>query len=348
MKRVNYIDIARAIAMFIIVFGHSIVYSTHCVVIYRVLYSFNVVLFFILSGMTFNSKNKTILSFSKNKFKRIVVPYFIWAVLFIIPFLILGKGVSSSNNVSASFDLKHCIIDTLYGTAFNNRLKQNAPLWFLPALFSCNILAFVFKMIFDKLKIKDRYILFITFIISLLSILFIKYPLPFGLSVSFQMLFFFYSGYFLNKYNIFQKYNGLLLTFFLLTIGIVFAIINGQVGIVNLKYSNIFYFLISSLSISFAIIAFSYSINSNSIIEYVGRNTLSILIFHKIIVLIFQTKLGFITKILIDSNVFYEVLVGIIISIISIVFCLIMGIIFEKTFPIFIGKEKNKINADFS
>lgn len=46
IKRVNYIDIARAFAIIFIVFGYTIVHSDNCYFIFKFLYSFHVVLSF--------------------------------------------------------------------------------------------------------------------------------------------------------------------------------------------------------------------------------------------------------------------------------------------------------------
>ena len=50
MKRITYLDIARAFAIIFIVIGHTLVHSQHCSLVFKFLYSFHVLLFFILSG----------------------------------------------------------------------------------------------------------------------------------------------------------------------------------------------------------------------------------------------------------------------------------------------------------
>lgn len=93
LDRVKYIDITRAIAMLLIVLGHALVYSEHCTGIYKFIYSFHVVLFFVISGFTFSAK-KRFLEFVKGKFLRIMVPYFVWAFLFLIPYALFASGIS--------------------------------------------------------------------------------------------------------------------------------------------------------------------------------------------------------------------------------------------------------------
>ena len=144
-NRIKYIDISRAFAIIFIVLGHTIVHSQHCNLIFKFLYSFHVVLFFIISGYTFKVKeNEKSLPFIKKKFIRIIIPYFVWCILFLIPYIILGNGVGNSLGTTSSFNLKTQLLNVIYGVGNNAALKQNSALWFLPALFSmevfCNFL----------------------------------------------------------------------------------------------------------------------------------------------------------------------------------------------------------------
>ena len=127
MKRINFLDISRAFAIIFIVLVHTIVHSSSCGIIFKLLYSFHVVLFFIISGYTFKLKeNERVVSFIKNKFLRIMIPYFIWALLFLIPYMVLGQEVSNSIGTNSSFDLKTQIINILYGNGNASALKQNS------------------------------------------------------------------------------------------------------------------------------------------------------------------------------------------------------------------------------
>ena len=54
------------------------------------------------------------------------------------------------------------------------------------------------------------------------------------------------------------------------------------------------------------ILYISYLINENEALEYIGKNTMGILIFHKLPILVVQTKLGVISNLLIDSNLLVE------------------------------------------
>ena len=100
--------------------------------------------------------------------------------------------------------------------------------------------------------------------------------------------------------------------------------------------------LSSGICLSLFVLFISKIINKNKLFEYLGRNTMGILIFHKIIILIFQSKLGFISRLLLNSNIIIELLLSILIVIISIIISLIVTEIVRKIFPLLIGEIKKK------
>ena len=85
----------------------------------------------------------------KEKFIRILIPYFIWAFLFLFPYMLFGKNTGNSIKVKSSFQISYLLINILMGNGNDSSLKQNSALWFLPALFSMEIVYyFIIKFIF--------------------------------------------------------------------------------------------------------------------------------------------------------------------------------------------------------
>lgn len=338
MKRLSYIDISKGFAIFFIVLGHTIVHSLNSHIVFNIIYSFHVPLFFIISGFTFDSINKKFLDFIKNKFIRILVPYFIWSVLFLFPYYLFGGSVDESFGNTGTFSFISNLYNIVYGVGVNAALKQNTSLWFLPALFSMEFI-FYFICKFQGKK-KQIFILIFLFLISVLSYKYITVIFPFGLNTFLNLGIFFYSGYLMKKYNIVDKNykKRYLLTAFLL-IGISLSIINDSVSCVDYYYGNIFLFYVTSFFLSLFIIFISKLIITNKVLEYIGKNTMGILIFHKLIILIFQTKLGFVSSLLNNSNVFIELTLSLIVTILSIIFSLIGTKIVRKVCPILIGEN---------
>lgn len=110
---------------------------------------------------------------------------------------------------------------------------------------------------------------------------------------------------------------------------------------VEYDYGNFALALSSGICVSLIILFISKIIRKNKILEYLGRNTMGILIFHKIMILVFQSKLGLISRWLLNSNIFIEIILSILIVIISIAISLIATEIVRKIFPMAIGEKRN-------
>lgn len=333
-KRINFIDIARGFAIIFIVCGHTITYSSHCDLIYKILCGFHVVLFFILSGYTFKiNENKTFFKFVKKKFKRIMIPYFIWATLFLIPFFIFGQEVSSNLGAKANFELGNQLFNVLYGNGNNQALKQNTALWFLPALFSMEIIYYwIIKLIRKKSNLVKTLILIPLLIIGFLTYLYLKFILPWGLNTALVLGAFFYIGYLFKEFKIYTQEKLFKIYYIvpLLLIGIVAALLNDKISAVNYRYGYLSLLLISGICLSTVVIYISFLINKNRILEYIGKNTMDILIFHKLFILVCQTKLGPISELMKNSNILIEMIMGILVITLSIIFSLIIAIALRK------------------
>lgn len=346
-ERIKFIDISRALAIIFIVLGHTIVHSEHCGIIYKFIYSFNVVLFFIISGYLFNvKKDERFYLFFKNKFLRIMIPYFIWEILFIIPYFIFGSNVDKALGNNGSFSIKQVILNIIIGNGNNSALKQNTSLWFLPALFTMEI---IFYFVINKIKKlnsrkSDIITLFVLFFVGV-GTSYLKVDLVWGLKTALNLGIFFYIGYLLKKYNIFNKESFLMKWYVLilmLLVGLMAFYFNDIIGYIDYFYGNYYLMFLSSLFISLLIMIIAYKIKFPKIFEYLGRNTMGILIFHKLIVIVFQSKFGIISQILINSNAILEVIISILVTIISICCSLIINEIIRKTLPILIGEKRKQ------
>ncbi len=349
-KRINFIDIARGFAIIFIVLGHAITYSKHCEIIYKILCSFHVVLFFILSGYTFRFKeNETFFSFIKRKFNRIMIPYFIWATLFLIPYMMFGKTIIEETGAKGNFNILRQLLKILYGNGNEQGLKQNTALWFLPALFSMEAIYYwIIKIVSRKKNYIKVFTLFLLLFISYVFNKYVKFVFPFGINTVIVLGIFFYIGYLLYAMCLLRK-EKLFKIYYIIPIfifGIIAALTNEQISAVNYRYGNLFLCIISGICLSLVVMYISYIINKNRLFEYIGKNTMCILIFHKLIVLIFQTKLGEISKILKDSNCLFELGICIIVLAMSIISSIIISKCINKTKIIIQKQIKFIINKD--
>lgn len=343
-KRISYIDIARAFAIIFIVLGHTLVHSEHCSMIFKFLYSFHVVMFFIISGYTFRIKeDMRFIDFFKNKFSRIMIPYFIWALLFLIPYLLFGGDVSSNLSINSTFDIRALILNILYGVGASSALKQNSSLWFLPALFSMEMVYyFVIKSINKNSKAKLP-VLLIVVLIGYVSNYFIHSYFPWGINTVLNLGFFFLIGYLINNEKINRFISKWYVTILFMLFGVGACYLNVGVSCIDYVYGNFSLALISGLCLSIVFINISRYINSNIVLEYIGRNTMGILIFHKLVIIVFQTKLGVISQLLSNSNIYIELILSIMILCISIFSSLIITWVIRRVVPFLIGENRKKI-----
>ena len=162
--RVRVYDWLRLIATIYVVIGHSAYLSiqeTHGGVNYilpasvssmydssfisfiRMLsgwvYGFHMPLFFMLSGSVFALRPVGRLDdVFKSKVKRLIIPYFVYGWLFMIPIKRLGGFYTNST-------MKQALSGFLSG-------QDSGHLWFLPALFWSIIMFTVLLKVFDRLK----------------------------------------------------------------------------------------------------------------------------------------------------------------------------------------------------
>lgn len=345
-RRLKYIDIARGIAIILIVLGHTITYSQNCRTIYKIIYSFHVALFFVISGYTYKIKIKEKFStFFKRKFIRIMIPYYIWAFLFIIPFLIFGSSTGDAIGASYSFlELKKIIFNVFYANGNLFALKQNSALWFLPSLFSMEIIYYFIIKKSDGNKKLVLLLLLLEIFISLISYKFLKFVFPFGINTCLHLGIFYHIGYLMRKNNILDlSYFKNILIFGIITfLGIIFALLNYRVvSAIDYAYGNLYLAFFSGIFLSLSIFMISIKIRKNVLLEYVGRNTMGILIFHKLIIVIMQSKLGIISALLKNSNIFIEFMISLIVTAIAIIFSLIVNKIIKSIFPVAVGEKIN-------
>lgn len=339
-KRLSHIDIAKGIAMIFIVFGHSLVYTPNVYMIYKYIYSFHVVLFFILSGFTYSNK-KSIKLFVKDKFKSLMIPYFIFSILFLIPYLILGNYTSFDADIPNISQIDSLIFEILYGNGNNFALKQNTALWFLPALFSSEVI----YRVLDKLKFKYKDIVFTLglLIVSYLSIC-SEFILPWGINTALGLLVFFQLGILFRKYNVIEKINSHLLSKIILILLAISTLhvykLNVTVDCVDYGYGIYYIFLFTSIVVPVLIIWVSNLISKCKLLEYIGKNTLSILIFHKIFLILFQINYDFMPNFLRSTNLWISMPMAIFVTAITITIALGIGYIINRFFPFFYGKRR--------
>ena len=154
----------------------------------------------------------------------------------------------------------------------------------------------------------------------------------------------FYIGYLFKKFNlneyIFKHWYYIVIT---AIIGAVCALINKTISYRILDFGNLVLAYVSGLFLSISSIYIAFKINKNKLLEYIGKNTMGILIFHKLIIVLFQAKLGIISKLMKSSNIFIEIAICLLVSALTIAFSILATKITKLILPILIGEKGKSI-----
>lgn len=277
-NRNNYIDWLKGVAIILVVLGHC------WLVEYRIfwfIYRFHMPLFFCISGYLFNKKNNY-KSFLISKIKTIIVPYIIFFIFsYIISINFLGENITPNQMLTYMFlNGKYCSI------------VNNWAIWYLPLFF---IVSNLFYFIAKIKKEKIFYIILVALVVItvpvniLLQKITVDSYIPFSIQALTPGLLFMLIGYLyklnkekINNTKIFKKFI-FLKSFILCFVGLAISIENFD-QIINV---TTYTYIITALLIIQFIITLTRKCN-NKLICYIGRNSLIILGFHRVILFLFQ------------------------------------------------------------
>ena len=276
MKNLKIVNI-RAIAIIIVVFGHSIIlyspswgmYNTvNKVYLFEILKQIiNVVqmpIFFSLSGYLFYktiSKDNNFLNFLKLKFNRLILPFIFTAIFWMIP---MKKIINYSNyNDIGMFEILKLVLTG----------KDAGHLWYLPTLFLIFLIMYFLCLFLKKRSFFEDLLIFI--LLLLISIISNNLNTNIYISSALFYSIYFYFGFCLFKYedyimNINKKRISLLLVF-LMFIPI----------FINNLYLN--YIITMIIILSLYIIVPN---KTNKYISSISKNSFGIYLFHSPLVYI--------------------------------------------------------------
>lgn len=142
-ERLDFIDIATGLGIVAVVFGHT--YFTHgWELSRRIVYPWHMPLFFVIAGC-FLSTSDSLRDFLRNKFRRLILPYFVVGFVGIVGFA-LRRSVESSDGVFVR-ELALGVKALLYGStcplpcSLVGPVREIGALWFLPAFFVALVVA---------------------------------------------------------------------------------------------------------------------------------------------------------------------------------------------------------------
>lgn len=134
-KRLDYNDLAKAIGMLTIVWGHIYYGRSSSAFVY----SFHIPLFFVLSGMVFDTNRYSNFGdFMKKKLKSLLIPYVVFSFLTWLVWVVYAM-ITHTNVNSYWMPLAQTVISQ----GSEGYLVHNVPLWFVMCLFSMEIMYYL-------------------------------------------------------------------------------------------------------------------------------------------------------------------------------------------------------------
>ena len=154
-NRIMSFDLLKLFAIFLVIWGHVVQWllSSESSVnsVYRVLNSFHVALFMMISGYFAASSMKlTVVGFVIKKFKQLIYPCFVWGLLTLIIIYLLA--FVDNKIVLSDYGIIQFFVDLYWYSDF----------WFLKSCFICYCLLFAGS----HLRLRNRYWIILTLIIS--------------------------------------------------------------------------------------------------------------------------------------------------------------------------------------
>ncbi|WP_461453526.1 acyltransferase family protein [Mucilaginibacter sp.] len=342
-KRVLWIDYAKFIGIFLVVFGHQALPDTWG----GTVFAFHMPLFFFISGFLFSFKKYNKYSvFFKKRIIQLIVPYFIFNVITYIFWLFIGRkfGADSTRVIS----IYTPVIGIFYGNGIKDYLVHGIALWFLPCLF---VTENIFFMVFKNKTVKTKW--FLLACIALLGYLDYKYN-PIRLPWSFDVAVVATTIYGVG--NLTKDIINKLMNLKTLVLAFVFVIstllllyiasINLVVNMNNNNYGNYLLFLLGAFSGVISVFSLSrileISFGKVNFVEYIAQNTLVIIAFQFIAMSSIKGFMYYCLKYplsILDGNV----LLGFAITISVIIILVPVMYLSNKYLPIMVGKDKKYI-----
>lgn len=285
-KRLSYIDMAKGIAIILVVAGHSTLMGKGPLTFIT---SFHMPLFFIISGLLFyykNTKSEDFKSFARKRFLGMMVPYISFSVIYLIFYYLQLK---SSELITPEY------IHDAYLQTFS--LYGISVLWFLPAIFFGEI---IFYFLIKKLpgKASAIIIVILAFVPTLLkgrldvlipgtittdALRFLRLFLVFLLRLPGAVTFLgigYALGVIKEKSRPIKPVLEVLIAVLLIGADAVLAFLNGGVDMHYVSYNNPFLFYIAATSASLGILLICKHLPNIRPLSFFGKNSLIVMLTH--------------------------------------------------------------------
>ena len=358
-NRKEYIDIAKGIGIFIIVLSHVCRAGTqtrlrmYCV-------SFSPDVFFLLSGLTFmgirrsvfcEAEERRFVAFIRSRFERILVPYYLWALISIAIYLILGKYAGAEPE---QMKPGKNLLAMLYGNANTGYFEWNKPLWFLPCLISSSIAWYYIIRFGRKLNVRNGNIYILTAMLVSVPIGYLyntfcpKLFLPFHFESAIYAMPVFGTGLLIREYSLTHKPAEEIswsVTVIFCVLGLALCawlgIFDTHISLMHGTFNGYFRALAIRLIQSLSVLLLAIKISHCRLLSYIGQRSFAILLMHKFPILFFQNVIPGAER-LFEKGFRFRAASEIVLSVVTIALCLVVERPVSRIAPFLIGEKRKQ------
>lgn len=274
-KRIDFVDLTKGVCIILVVMAH-VGGAFDKLDKDSMLSCFRMPLYFFISGVFFKSY-EGLLGFIVRKINKLIIPFlFFYLSAFLLKYIVwkIAPGV---------FQIPVSWKELLVVFHGHDLIKFNPPIWFLLALFNCNILFYLIHFLREKhLSLMFALTLLIGcagFFLGKLQI-----ELPLYIDVSMTALPFYVAGFWIRRYNFFlfpsHRFDKLIPVFVLLAL-VVMYFTSTTLGMRTNNYSgNIFQVYIAAFAGIFMIMLLCKKVKRLKVVSYLGRYSIITLSIH--------------------------------------------------------------------
>ncbi len=220
-------------------------------------------LFFMLSGAVYHlSEKNSIDELASKKFKRLIIPYFLYGLLFMLP---IKRIASFYTHSDFSEVIKNFLGD----------VGESGHLWFLPALFWISIVFFIILKIFKNKSIFA--ILITSFLVQIYHAKYIPINI-FGFQAGMNYIFWYALGYcfdiFRQRSNFFNSKKNIIVLFL---ISLIVVLINNKYKMLDKYFTVIFN---ASMFYSLVSIILFTKIGNTKMWDFMEKYSMNIYLYH--------------------------------------------------------------------
>ena len=274
-KRIEWIDIARGIAIILVCLGHRDIPKS----LSTWIYTFHIPVFFFLSGyVTKYEKYKNVKEFIVRKVKGLIAPYFSLGIVYIVLQFLYSLVFHNEFNT-----IKH-LKNLLYGSRIGSS-------WFITCLICVEIICYIIsqgeKLFKGNINLFKSVITVILCSIGLFLNSICEEQWVWNVNTAFVGVLFFEVGIIIRIFSVVDKLKnrkGIIILFPVIACSILCSTFNNTVDMWYMKYGNVFLFVLGAFSGIYILIFGSVFLEKVKILKktliYYGQNTLPIIFFH--------------------------------------------------------------------